>query len=559
MQEPTYLLFEADCTHKLTYYYSCACGEQGSETFEVGDFFHDYVFEVVDNAFLKQEANCDHGALYYKSCACGLHGEQTFESGYARHTYDQKVEDPRYLYAAANCQKGTAYYQSCVCGEASYPLFYAGEPNPDKHSYSGRVTYPSKYAGGYTLYRCACGDNYTADFTEPTGSRGLEYTTEGCESGTCMVSGYGKYSDDNDGVIVIPSTYNGLTVVGIADATGSYKNIPTGVFFNLTFVTKIVLPDTLKYIGTGAFYECDNIREIETGKGLERIAAYAFYNCYALLHLTLPEGFRTLDDNALYNSYLRSINLPTSIQTIRRSAFSGAPSALCIFTEHATMPSSWTFVPTTNNYYTVILGVKSHGTTEEGLHWVKRADDTVLILGSSRDIANLIIPAEIDGAPVTEIAKEAFKSHSYNHIVGGDSQRIDYLKTVVLPDTVTLIGQSAFYDCRLLTSVTLSANLVKIDNYAFEGCYLLANLTLPDTLEYIGREAFYKCYAMTKIFVPKSVTYVDYNALYTSTWTNREYHYYIESASVPATWDTQWYTDYGDIYLHFGASRESLN
>lgn len=40
--EETYLQSKATCTTKATYYYACECGEKGSETFENGDFFHDY-------------------------------------------------------------------------------------------------------------------------------------------------------------------------------------------------------------------------------------------------------------------------------------------------------------------------------------------------------------------------------------------------------------------------------------------------------------------------------------------------------------------------------------
>lgn len=558
VQDTAYFAHAADCTHKLSYYYSCACGACGTETFEVGDFYHDYSVCFVDDFYLASAANCERPALYYKSCSCGAIGTETFEDGDPRHTFDQEVIDAKYLKSAANCQNGTAYYCSCVCGEAAFwDVFYVGEPDPNAHSYNSYVVNPKKYEGGYTYYYCKCGDNYKTNETPPSGSSGLKYTTVGCEEGTCMVSGYLRYSDDNDGVIVVPAVRNGLSVVGIADATETYKNIPTGAFFNLTSITKVVLPDTLKYIGTGAFYECDNIREIDFGKGLERIGAYAFYNCYALLHVTLPESMTQIDDYAFYNSHIRSINLPTSITTIRRNALYGAPGRLYIYTKHAEMPATWTFIPATNNEYTVLLGVQSHGETEDGIRWVKRADGTVLIMGSNKDIKNLAIPETIDGGTVTEIASYAFKAEAYNYVSGGSPQRIDYLVTVTLPDTVTLIGQSAFSDCQLLTTVKLSASLVKIDNYAFEKCNKLGNVVFPDTLEYIGREAFLNCHGMTKIFIPKTVTFIGYHGLFTSVPSNYyEYHYYVESESTPDTWDAEWYKDSGYVYLYFGASPE---
>ena len=77
-----YKATDATCEAKATYYYSCQCGEKGTETFEFGDYA-DHVFdrEVADPEYLVSVATCTSPAIYNKSCACGLEGTETFESG----------------------------------------------------------------------------------------------------------------------------------------------------------------------------------------------------------------------------------------------------------------------------------------------------------------------------------------------------------------------------------------------------------------------------------------------------------------------------------------------
>lgn len=86
--EDTYLASAADCTHKATYYYSCECGEKGTETFEVGELApHTFNVQNTDDKYLASEATCEHPALYYYSCECGEKGTETFEHGeLASHT-----------------------------------------------------------------------------------------------------------------------------------------------------------------------------------------------------------------------------------------------------------------------------------------------------------------------------------------------------------------------------------------------------------------------------------------------------------------------------------------
>ncbi len=71
---------------------------------------------------------------------------------------------------------------------------------------------------------------------------------------------------------------------------------------------------------------------------------------------------------------------------------------------------------------------------------------------------------------------------------------------------VTRIGESAFYDCSNLTSVTLSSNLITIGDLAFSGCSRLTNVAIPNSVTSVGYSAFRTCFSLIEITIPQSLT-----------------------------------------------------
>ena len=77
---------------------------------------------------------------------------------------------------------------------------------------------------------------------------------------------------------------------------------------------------------------------------------------------------------------------------------------------------------------------------------------------------------------------------------------------LVIPDSVTSIGGTAFYDCRNLTSVTIPDSVTSIGYGAFSHCDSLTSVTIPDSVTSIGEEAFYSCDSLTSVTIGDSVT-----------------------------------------------------
>ncbi len=90
----TYLKSSPNCTSPAVYYYSCSCGERGTETYENGDpIAHVFDQQIVEENYLKTNATTESPAVYYYSCSCGERGTETFTHGDRPKTATERMLD----------------------------------------------------------------------------------------------------------------------------------------------------------------------------------------------------------------------------------------------------------------------------------------------------------------------------------------------------------------------------------------------------------------------------------------------------------------------------------
>ena len=135
--------------------------------------------------------------------------------------------------------------------------------------------------------------------------------------------------------------------------------------------------------------------------------------------------------------------------------------------------------------------------------------DSVTITGCDTSATGeLVIPANIEGKPVTKIGFEAFKESSLTSIsipssVTDISERAFYkstsLTSISIPEGVTTIKKDTFFECTSLTSITIPNNVTIIGDWAFYRCTSLTSVTIPDSVISIGDGAFFNCLGITSI------------------------------------------------------------
>ena len=84
------------------------------------------------------------------------------------------------------------------------------------------------------------------------------------------------------------------------------------------------------------------------------------------------------------------------------------------------------------------------------------------------------------------------------------------VRSIHLPQKLTILGESAFSDCVGLEEVAIPENVTKIDDLAFNGCTSLVSVTLCKGLKKIGKSAFKNCKSLTHIDIPETVSSIEY-------------------------------------------------
>ena len=254
-----------------------------------------------------------------------------------------------------------------------------------------------------------------------------------------------------------------------------------GVFVSLaTNVDSYRVPDGCTAIGHKAFSFNTRLKEVLIPEGVVALAPFAFSNS-AVERVTLPGTLTKIGVKSFYRClHLKSLELPASVRRIDSEAFSGSS------LEKLTLPESITYLGRGVFSKTKLV---SSGTTP-----------TLAFSGETEryyiDDQGVLYRRLDDGFALLEVIDEQAKcivvADGTRYIDAESFQRHDCIEEVVLPDTVTHIGDDAFRGCSNLTKVKPSNSLVWIGDRAFFET-AIESFALPATFEHLGDCALVTC------------------------------------------------------------------
>lgn len=208
---------------------------------------------------------------------------------------------------------------------------------------------------------------------------------------------------------------------------------------------------------------------------------------------SIRKGVKVIGDMAFFwYESLTTINIPNSVTTIGEFAFWGDKSLTSI-----TIPSSVVRIIGNpfSNWHGDLYNESKAFIYED--HVLFNKNKTTLIAYIAKE-TNYTIPNS-----VTTIGEDAFWG-------------CESLSNINIPNSVKTIGDLAFLGCKSLTNINIPNSVKTIGNLAFRNCKSLTTINISNSVKTIGKNAFSGCESLTNINIPNSVTTIGEGAFYDS-------------------------------------------
>ena len=353
-----------------------------------------------------------------------------------------------------------------------------------------------------------------------------------------LTLGYRAFYNSSIESIILPKTLVSIDYYALAMC----KNLKTVEFDKETKLTGIY---------EGAFYGCINLENIVIPDEIYEISEYAFYGCLSLEKLPISESNKIFGiyDYAFANSGITELNLPESLLDIGNYAFQGIKAKEiivpttnqkqliiglgafneCNELENITLPFIGTSFET-EKFFWIGYVFGSESVVNNNLYVPEKLKKIIISEGQT-----CIFGQSFSGFAVDEIDFPYSITLIYENALTGVSARYKFkneittpygyidmswlgtglngtlkiknditylfsshtpgneLKGVIIPDSVTNIGQYSFSGCTSLENITIPSSVENIGQYSFSGCTSLKNITIPNSIENIERYAFSGC------------------------------------------------------------------
>lgn len=271
--------------------------------------------------------------------------------------------------------------------------------------------------------------------------------------------------------------------------TDSVTTIGMYAFKGCTGLNSVIIPSGVTTIEIGAFKDCKNITSIEIPSGVVSIGAGAFENCENLISVTIPDSIVNIPDHAFAAcDKLSSVIISEGVKSIGNCAFIDCHSLITV-----AIPDSVTSI---ENYAfsgckKASITIPSSATIGDGaFNGCKNVVHMASVEEETNDNFIEQKTAESSEQQTVVSTEEANQSSDFVIEDGVLKKYVGTADDVVIPDSVTSIGECAFFDCKSLVSVTIPHSVTSIGGLAFEFCDNLVSVKIPDSVKSIGDHAF---------------------------------------------------------------------
>ena len=437
--------------------------------------------------------------------------------------------------AAYSFESAGIYYN--ITGDNTVEVTYSDRNN---NTYSGSVSIPETVTSNGTEYsvttigESAFKGSAVTSVSMPEGITSIDYNAfSGCQNletvalpESLTIFGFRAFESCKllktikipSGVRAIPSScFNGCSSLESVTIPEGVTSIEGSAFCSCN-LNALTLPESLETIGSYAF--CNNcvLKSVNIPAKVKTIESDAFYNC-GLTELVIPEEVQTIDNYAFCNNPLKKLTLPSTITSIGSGAFLNNYSLQSITCNATTPPSLGENAFNHNISTTVKVPLSSIAAYRQAEGWknftnyyggeviadgityrIDENDAMVAAAEATLTEANIPSSVEFEGNqyPVIKINDEVFSGNTN-------------LTSVTLPESLTTLGDRAFYTCKSLKTIKIPSGVTAIPDYCFNHCLSLESVTIPEGVTTIGDGAFFGC-NLKELTLPSTVTMIEIGA-----------------------------------------------
>lgn len=250
---------------------------------------------------------------------------------------------------------------------------------------------------------------------------------------------------------ILDGSFSGRTTLQEILLPGSVRDIEREAFSNCTNLTTVNLPQEMIEIKNRTFLNCYKLKNLGELNKIKSVGSWAFYNCQQFEDGDFIKNLEHIGYSAFQNTGLTSVYLSDNLRSIEGSAFSNCP-----YLSYVRIPQDITKFHRRMTMWNMFPGCSRLQTAGSGQEF-------------NIDIKTLD----------KEIPDGMFGSFSY-------------LTSIILPNGLKRIGNSAFSGCSNLTKIKIPNGVTEIGGMAFYSCNNLNDITIPETVTIIGGSSFWR-------------------------------------------------------------------
>ncbi len=330
-----------------------------------------------------------------------------------------------------------------------------------------------EYLGQGAFYNCSGMKSATIGITVPTIE---DYTFMNCSSLETIVVGLKVTSIGN-------YAFKNCTSIGRITLRKGLVSIGDGAFMNCSSISRVTLAATITDIGSYAFYGCSSLGGVTIPAAVTTIKQSTFENCTSLATASYNGTVEIIENRAFYGTAVSAFEFKNGLARLGSDAFAKTaltnvvlPDSLTVIGQHVFDHCQLTSIsmPSCVKLDTNCIRIFENS-GKDMVVTIRFVNDTVLddYLLYNSGAKQVVLENGIEKIGNYTFAKNVFTE-------------------IDLPETLTDIGDYAFYFCKNLKSIYVPKHVVNIGAFAFTNDLDLTDIYLPDSVSSIGENAFEK-------------------------------------------------------------------